>query len=83
MAASCRWKRWSIGKVYHTPTDAHHDRLVSNSEQSFEQIKRFVYEQALADADGNVAAAARQLAISRAKLEYRLRRLGITPQRKR
>jgi DNA-binding NtrC family response regulator len=69
------------GKLYQAHTDAHVDRLASNSEQSFERIERSAYEQALADADGNVAGAARKLGISRAKLDYRLRRLGITPRR--
>ncbi|WP_346015609.1 helix-turn-helix domain-containing protein [Bradyrhizobium sp. 182] len=33
----------------------------------------------MAQADGNVSAAARLLKISRPKLDYRLRRLGIKP----
>jgi two-component system response regulator HydG len=70
------------GKLYQAHTDAHIDRPAPTLELSFEQIERSAYEQALAGADGNVAAAARQLAISRAQLDYRLRRLGITPQRK-
>ncbi|OAF07592.1 sigma-54-dependent Fis family transcriptional regulator [Bradyrhizobium neotropicale] len=44
---------------------------------SFADVERATYETALARAGGNVSAAARALRISRAQLDYRLRRLGL------
>ena len=44
---------------------------------SFSDVERATYEKALARAGGNVSAAARALRISRAQLDYRLRRLGL------
>lgn len=44
---------------------------------SFSDVERATYEAALARAGGNVSAAARALRISRAQLDYRLRRLGL------
>ena len=43
----------------------------------FPEIERRLYAQALKTADGNVAAAARQLGLSRASLEYRLTKFGL------
>ncbi|GLR89663.1 sigma-54-dependent Fis family transcriptional regulator [Bradyrhizobium iriomotense] len=44
---------------------------------SFADVERATYGAALARAGGNVSAAARALRISRAQLDYRLRRLGL------
>jgi len=44
---------------------------------SFADVERATYEAALAHAGGNISAAARALGISRAQLDYRLRRLGL------
>lgn len=44
---------------------------------SFAEMEVAAYRSALAQADGNVSAAARLLKISRPKLDYRLRRLGL------
>lgn len=44
---------------------------------SFADVERATYEAALARAGGNVSAAARALRITRAQLDYRLRRLGL------
>ena len=46
------------------------------SDAGFEAVERATYEDAMRKAGGNVAAAARALKLSRAKLEYRLQRLG-------
>lgn len=46
---------------------------------SFAEMEVAAYRSALVQADGNVSAAARLLKISRPKLDYRLRRLGIKP----
>jgi transcriptional regulator with GAF, ATPase, and Fis domain len=51
----------------------------SGAAATFEQIESAAYRSSLERANGNVAGAARLLNISRAQLEYRLRRLGITP----
>lgn len=45
---------------------------------SFADVERATYEAALARAGGNISAAARALRISRAQLDYRLRRLGLS-----
>ncbi|MBR0689730.1 sigma 54-interacting transcriptional regulator [Bradyrhizobium manausense] len=45
--------------------------------ESFAEVERAIYETALTHAGGNVSAAARALKISRAQLDYRLRRLGL------
>ena len=50
--------------------------LARPSEAGFEALERATYEEAMRKAGGNVAAAARALKLSRAKLEYRLQRLG-------
>jgi len=49
----------------------------ADSGASFADVERATYEAALARAGGNVSAAARALRISRAQLDYRLRRLGL------
>ncbi len=49
----------------------------SGAPQSFEETERQAYAEALRHAGGNVTEAARSLGISRAKLDYRLKRLGI------
>ncbi|MCP3392385.1 sigma 54-interacting transcriptional regulator [Bradyrhizobium sp. CCGB12] len=46
---------------------------------SFAEMEAAAYRSALAQADNNVSAAARLLKISRPKLDYRLRRLGLRP----
>jgi transcriptional regulator with GAF, ATPase, and Fis domain len=43
----------------------------------FDEIESAAYRASLERTNGNIAGAARLLNISRAKLEYRLRRLGI------
>ena len=43
----------------------------------FPEIERRLYAGAMKAADGNVAAAARQLGLSRASLEYRLTKFGL------
>ena len=50
---------------------------VNGTPQSFEETEREAYAAALERAGGNVTKAARSLGISRAKLDYRLRRLGL------
>ena len=44
---------------------------------SFEEIERRAYRAALERAGGNVSAAARELRMSRASLDYRLAKLGM------
>jgi transcriptional regulator with GAF, ATPase, and Fis domain len=44
--------------------------------RSFDEIEQDTYRAALAAAKGNVAAAARSLGLSRAKLEYRLAKMA-------
>jgi two-component system, NtrC family, response regulator HydG len=56
-----------------------HPMSPSGAPATFEQIESAAYRSSLERANGNVAGAARLLNISRAQLEYRLRRLGITP----
>ncbi|MGL3104217.1 helix-turn-helix domain-containing protein [Bradyrhizobium sp. BR 1432] len=51
----------------------------ASGETSFADIEVAAYRSALAQAEGNVSAAARLLKISRPKLDYRLRRLGLRP----
>jgi two-component system response regulator HydG len=46
---------------------------------TFDEIESAAYRASLERTNGNIAGAARLLNISRAKLEYRLRRLGIIP----
>ena len=45
--------------------------------RSFEEMERQAYSEALAGANGNIAEAARFLQITRAQLDYRLRKLGM------
>ena len=53
-------------------------RSTSGAEgRSFEEIEAETYAAALAAANGNISAAARALGLSRAKLEYRLNKLGL------
>ncbi|WP_439373483.1 sigma 54-interacting transcriptional regulator [Bradyrhizobium sp. DASA03120] len=49
------------------------------ADKSFADMEIAAYRSALVQADGNVSAAARLLKISRPKLDYRLRRLGLKP----
>ena len=49
--------------------------------QSFEEIERATYQAALERHGGNVSAAARDLKLTRASLDYRLGKLGLRPQR--
>lgn len=51
--------------------------------QTFADTERTVYRAALEQAGGNVSAAARALGLTRAKLDYRLARLHITPTKSR
>jgi DNA-binding NtrC family response regulator len=46
--------------------------------RTFDELEIDTYRTALAAADGNVSAAARALGLSRAKLDYRLTKLGLT-----
>ena len=46
-------------------------------------IERRLLQDAVAEADGNLSAAARQLGITRAQLAYRLQRAEAPPRRKR
>jgi len=46
---------------------------------TFTEIEAETYDKALRAAGGNIAAAARALGLTRAKLEYRLRKLGLLP----
>ena len=46
---------------------------------SFEEIARAAYDRALGRTGGNISAAARELQMSRASLDYRLRKLGMRP----
>jgi two-component system, NtrC family, response regulator HydG len=50
------------------------------SGMTFTEIEAETYEKALREAAGNIAAAARTLGLTRAKLEYRLRKLGLMPE---
>ena len=45
--------------------------------RTFDEMEEDTYRAALLAADGNVSAAARALGLSRAKLDYRLAKLGI------
>ena len=59
------------------PSDAPSDRMpMRQAPAGFEDMERATYEEAMRAAGGNIAAAARSLKLSRAKLEYRLQRLG-------
>lgn len=49
--------------------------------RTMQQIETDAYSRALSAARGNVSAAARDLGMSRAQLDYRLRKLGLTGQR--
>ena len=49
--------------------------------RSFAEVERDTYRAALETAKGNVAAAARTLGLSRAKLDYRLAKLGLNQTR--
>jgi transcriptional regulator with PAS, ATPase and Fis domain len=49
------------------------------ADKSFGELEVAAYRSALAQANGSVSAAARLLKISRPKLDYRLRRLGLRP----
>lgn len=49
---------------------------------TFTEIEAETYDKALRAAGGNVAAAARALGLTRAKLEYRLRKLGLLTDRR-
>jgi DNA-binding NtrC family response regulator/predicted hydrocarbon binding protein len=51
------------------------DQRRAETTSSFEELERATYEEALKLAGGNIAAAARALKLTRAKLEYRLARL--------
>lgn len=53
----------------------------SDIPQSFDSVERQAYSAALSKAGGNVSAAARILGISRAQLDYRLKKLDIDPTR--
>lgn len=48
--------------------------------RSFDELEQDTYAKALAAAGGNVSAAARALGLSRAKLDYRLTKLGLNPK---
>lgn len=50
---------------------------------TFNELESETYAKALRAAGGNVAAAARGLGLTRAKLEYRLRKLGLLPEGRR
>lgn len=49
--------------------------------RTFTEVERDAYRTALEAAKGNVSAAARTLGLTRAKLDYRLAKLGLTPGR--
>lgn len=49
-----------------------------NDSRSFDEVEQDTYRAALAAAGGNVSAAARALGLSRAKLDYRLAKLGLS-----
>ncbi|MEO8685267.1 MAG: helix-turn-helix domain-containing protein, partial [Devosia sp.] len=51
----------------------------SRSSGSFEDMERDIYRDALQRNAGNVSAAARDLKLSRASLDYRLGKLGLSP----
>lgn len=71
------------GRLAQSPFDAGRTGAMSGSATaagaSFEEIESAAYRSSLAQANGNIAGAARLLKMSRAQLEYRLRRLGIEP----
>jgi DNA-binding NtrC family response regulator len=74
----------SDGRLGRTPLqDAHKVPIEDPSEPrvdglSFPDMEIAAYRSALARTGGNVSATARLLKISRAQLDYRLRRLGLT-----
>ncbi|MBD1549637.1 sigma-54-dependent Fis family transcriptional regulator [Roseibium aggregatum] len=68
------------GRLGFTPFDLTRSLSGGGSAQEpvpFEDVERQTYQAALTRTKGNVAAAARELGISRAKLDYRLKRLGL------
>ncbi|MGY8666154.1 helix-turn-helix domain-containing protein [Bradyrhizobium sp. UFLA05-109] len=72
----------SEGRLGHAPliedkSTASLSRGASLPDKSFAEMEIAAYRSALAQADRNVSAAARLLKISRPKLDYRLRRLGL------
>ncbi|MBR0687806.1 sigma 54-interacting transcriptional regulator [Bradyrhizobium manausense] len=74
------------GRLARTPMREHdqpvtEEPIASSVEAgaSFAEVELATYRSALAQTGGNVSAAARLLKISRPKLEYRLRRVGLRP----
>lgn len=52
-------------------------QITSAQARTFDEVEQDTYRMALAAANGNVSAAARALGLSRAKLDYRLAKLGL------
>lgn len=72
----------SEGRLGRTPlheAEAPQEAVSGNGTASFAEMEAAAYRAALAQADGSVSGAARLLKISRAQLDYRLRRLGLRP----
>jgi two-component system response regulator HydG len=65
------------GRLGARPLDDAPPTNIDKSPSRFVDVERQTYKQALATARGNVSEAARLLGISRAQLDYRLRRLGL------
>jgi len=61
-----------------TPDNAPASTALSpNPPSTLDDVARTLSRQALVDSDGNISAAARQLGVTRATLEYRLRKWGL------
>ncbi|UVC12293.1 sigma 54-interacting transcriptional regulator (plasmid) [Rhizobium sp. TH2] len=66
-----------IGAAPQDGTDLTDERRMITAPEALKRAEAELYRSALEAAGGNVSAAARQLGLTRAKLEYRLRRMGL------
>jgi len=66
-----------IGVAPQDSTDLTGDRGMMTGPEALKRAETELYRSAIEAAGGNVSAAARQLGLTRAKLEYRLRRMGL------
>jgi len=60
--------------------DVHRPKSISDvrGERTYEEMETAVILQALVEADWNVSAAARNLGLTRAKLDYRIKKFGLS-----
>jgi transcriptional regulator with PAS, ATPase and Fis domain len=65
------------GKLDQRPFADGGEAATQTAPQSFEDMERKIYREALARHGGNVSRAARDLKLTRASLDYRLSKLGL------